>query len=136
MRAGPALLALAFSACIEVVAPLPEGASPFTPGPVYREWWRQVEECSGKTGDFDAVSWYVVPGDIPFRIPTIDKPLLGYWNSATNRIVLLEWVPSATELVRHEMLHALLRRADHPYEYFEQRCGELIRGPGLMDDAG
>lgn len=27
------------------------------------------------------------------------------------------------EVVRHEMLHALLDRGDHPPEYFVSRCG-------------
>jgi hypothetical protein len=132
-------LALAFLTamligCEDPVLPLPPTAQQFTPGPVYREWWSQVEGCSGRTGAFDAVRWYVVPGDEPFRVATIRQPVLGYWDSLANRIVLLEWVPSATELVRHEILHALLKRTDHPAEYFERRCGALISGPGVVGD--
>jgi hypothetical protein len=128
-----AALALLGGACEEVTAPelsLPLGARRFTPEPIFREWWAQVEACAGRQASFDAVSWYVVPGEVPFEAPGVPHPVLGYWHAADNRIVLLEWVPNRTSLVRHEALHAILQRADHPEEYFEERCAEVIDAPG------
>jgi hypothetical protein len=29
-------------------------------------------------------------------------------------------------LVRHEMLHDLLGRGDHPAEFFQRRCGAVV----------
>ena len=113
---------------------LPESAVPFTPEPVYRTWWDQVEACSGTAGPFEDVRWYVVPGDRPFVVPALGRTVLGYWDPGTNSIVVLQWVPSAAALVRHEILHALLRRSDHPPEFFEERCGEVITGPSLPLD--
>ena len=132
-RAVLPLLLLAALSCSDAVAPLPlpDGAVRFTPDPIYREWWAQVEDCAGSTGDFDAVEWYVVPGDRAFYAPGLDRKVLGYWDPGSNRIVVLEWVPSASALVRHEMLHAILRETGHPAEYFERRCGPVISGPGL-----
>lgn len=92
-------------ACEDTTAPdlsLPAGARRFTPEPVFREWWAQVEACAGRQASFDAVSWYVVPGEVPFEAPGVARAVLGYWHPADNRIVLLEWVPNRTSLVRHE----------------------------------
>ena len=62
----------------------------------------------GTTGLLDAVSWCVVPGEVPFEAPGASRAVLGYWHPADNRIVLLEWVPNRTSLVRHEALHPIL----------------------------
>lgn len=124
-------------ACEEAVAPdlsLPEGARRFTPEPIFREWWAQVEACAGRRASFDAVSWFMVPGEVPFDAPGVSHAVLGYWHPADNRIVLLEWVPNRTSLVRHEALHAILHRSDHPTEYFETRCGHVIDAPGWSPD--
>ena len=76
-------------------------------------------------------TWFVVPGEEPFRVKGFDRPVAGYWDGAAKRIVLLEWVPSASHLARHEILHALLRRPGHPREYFVDKCGDLVIGPGV-----
>lgn len=127
---------VAFYACAAQTdpSPLPADARPFTPEPIYREWWSQMEACSGLSKSYESVSWYVVPGEDPFVAPSLGKQVLGYWQRRGNRIVLLEYVPSRTELVRHEMLHALLQRGDHPRAYFVDRCGAVINGPGLPPD--
>ena len=107
--------------------PLPPDAREFTPEAVYRDWWAQVEQCSGRTAVFDDVRWYVVPGEDPFRVDGVAYPVLGYWERQGNRIVLLQYVPdSRAALIRHEALHAILRRTDHPAEFFVERCGEVI----------
>ena len=62
----------------------------------------------GTQASFDAVSWFVVPGEVPFEAPGIPHAVLGYWHPADNRIVLLEWAPNRTSLVRHEALDTIL----------------------------
>ena len=135
-RAVTVFAILAATACAGQtdVSSLPPDARPFTPEPIYLTWWAQMETCSGLSRDFAGVAWYVVPGEDPFVAPALGRTVLGYWQRAGNRIVLLEFVPSRTALVRHEMLHALLQRADHPAAYFNDRCGAVINGPGLLPD--
>jgi hypothetical protein len=125
-------MAIGAIACHDVISPtpLPPGAREFTPEAVYREWWRQMEECSGMTAPFDDVEWYVVPGEEPFRVEGVDYPVVGYWDPRDNRIVLLEYLPNQrAPTIRHEALHAILHRTDHPPEFFRDRCGAVIGGP-------
>lgn len=139
-RAGPRRRAPAWSLALLVAAvgckdtlvplPLPQGSRQFFPEPVFRAWWAQMEACAGKTAPFDAVTWYVVPGDEPFLVPHHAGSVLGYWDPADNRIVLLQILPDRrAPFVRHEALHAITRRVDHPRVYFIERCGAVINGP-------
>lgn len=96
----------------------PDGAVPLATADRYREWWARTEACSGRTGDFDAIQWYVVRGR-DFACPT--GRCVGRWEP-NHRIYLAEaWVQSEL-VVRHEMLHALLGRAGHPAPPFGQGC--------------
>jgi hypothetical protein len=115
-------------------APLPSGAQQFTPPEVFRRWWALTEQCSGLTGDYDAVAWYVVPGAA--SIPGPDgSPVQGTWELKHDRIVLAGDAQLAGDLVRHEMLHALLRAADHPRDAFIGKCGGVVVciGPCLKE---
>lgn len=126
------LVGLALGSCADETGPLPlpRGARRFTPDAVYRAWWHEMELCADRSGDFAAVSWYLYPGETPFRVPGHANPVLGYWDPADNRIVLLEFLPERrAPYIRHEALHAILRRIDHPAEYFQRRCGAVIDGP-------
>lgn len=71
MRGAPLVstLALLFVSCKNALVPLtlPEGSRQFFPEPVFRAWWAQMEVCSGMTSSYDLVTWYVVPGEVPFR---------------------------------------------------------------------
>jgi hypothetical protein len=104
---------------------LPLGAEPFVPPRVYEQWWQLTEQCSGVTGNFGAVSWYRVPGvgDIPLGDGTL---VGGEWDERANRIVLAGTQELAGDLVRHEMLHALLRAPGHPRAEFISRCGGTV----------
>lgn len=122
---GRLLLLLALAACESPTGVrLPVSAVRFSPPSIYRQWWALTEQCSGRQGSFDAVSWYVVPDA---RTLNGTKGLNGIWY-ATNQIVIAGANDgiSAGELVRHEMLHALLRGGDHPRDMFVRRCGGVV----------
>jgi len=95
-----------------------------------------VESCSGLQGSLAEVSWYQVPGS-----ETVDRSgdeVAGYWAPAGNRIVLGGEATLDGLLVRHEMLHALVRQLKgHPREYFLERCGGVVScGSSCIADAG
>lgn len=92
------------------------------PLPVYAEWWSMTEECSGLTGEFSRIEWYVVPGASSFRSGGRDAS--GIYSNG--RIVLAGNAQRAGDLVRHEMLHALLNRLGHPRDAFVARCGGMV----------
>ncbi|MCC6930945.1 MAG: hypothetical protein IT359_18285 [Gemmatimonadaceae bacterium] len=71
------------------------------------------------------VSFYVVPGAA--EIPLADgHPVSGRWDDGANRIVLAGNAQLHGSLVRHEMLHALMRNGDHPREMFIGRCAAEV----------
>jgi len=105
--------------------PLPDRAVPMGAPPIYETWWHEVELCSGKTGDFAAVSWYYVPGPAGFTSGS-GADLAGVWQPSRNAITLAEYAREDSLVVTHEELHAILHRTDHPAEYFVQKCGNLV----------
>lgn len=121
-----ALLAtILLQACDPTGSLLPLGAERFAPPKVYEEWWQLTEQCSGVTGDYAAVSWYRVPGTAEIRLAD-GTPVDGRWDEAENRIVLTRESQLAGDLVRHEMLHALLRATGHPRKDFIAKCGGIV----------
>jgi len=136
-RARWSLLSLGAAAAVRVVvvaagaaaagceSPVaPSGSQAIAPLPVYSDWWQQVEQCSGLTGDLARVAWYVVPceaGESGFQCEATPDGLCGG-----------EWLPPHTILlagpndvlpagyaddeftVKHEMLHDLTGSPDHP----------------------
>lgn len=133
-----ALLASGFGAagCASVTdPPLPGGAAAFAPPAVYARWWAQAEVCSGRTGDLAAVRWFVVPG--ADTIPLAGQgEVNGYWSAGSNEIVLAEHSVRDGGVVRHEMLHALLRGGGHPPAEFQGRCAGYVTCYGVCADAG
>ena len=124
-----ALLSIAAGAlaCRDIVyrePTLPAGAEPFEPPGVYEDWWHETEACSGRQGDFRRVRWYMVPNADYFAV---DGRLYGgMWYSHFHYVVLASAFVSSAPVVRHEMLHDLLNRSDHPAEYFRERCAGLV----------
>lgn len=119
------LAAVAGTACGHLTdPPLPMDAEQFPLPPVYARWWAMVESCSGLTGSLDAIEWYAAPG--PLTDPGSGDAINGYWSLASNRIVLDVNDTIDGALVRHEMLHALVRSAGHPRRYFLERCGGVV----------
>lgn len=125
--AGTAVvLALILNAgCVKPTGPaLPAEAVPFSPPPVYMTWWGDVEKCATVTGAFSSVTWYVVPNASYFVVN--GSTYSGFWYGQSNSIVLAQFGSDTATIVRHEMLHALLQRGDHPPEYFQQRCRGVV----------
>lgn len=94
-----------------------------TPPDAYRDWWIKTEACSGKSGEFGRIQWYVVPNVQTFQTDAGEK--VGLWTHSSEgvRIIIAGDYVSNELVVRHEMLHALLDREGHPTEYFQTRCG-------------
>jgi hypothetical protein len=107
---------------------LPDGAVEIAPDQFYPQWWAQVEQCSGKTADFSAVRWYIVPSAFSFRV-TDGSAATGAYYQSFNAIVLAEKARDEPFVVRHEELHAILRQPGHPPEYFTEKCGSLVTVP-------
>lgn len=133
---GIALFLCSAIACDAPTAPLPPGAISFEAPEVYAWWWSATEACSGLRGSLRSVSWYVVPG--AQSIPSADgRPVAGMWYRQSNRIVLAEEARYFGDLVRHEMLHALLQGGDHPREQFVQRCAaEVVCVDACLEESG
>jgi hypothetical protein len=127
LRAGIApLLAALTSACASPLGPsepqLPSGAVAISTPAAYQDWFRRTEACSGLSGDLSKVQFYVVPGVETF--PTSDGPQVGEWigRSGGHQVVIAGNYRDHEMVIRHEMLHTLLKQSGHPLEYFVSRC--------------
>ena len=105
--------------------PLPEGARFRAIPGMYSVWWQQVEQCAGQKQDFAKVSWYYVPGTGFFDYGS-SEGLSGIWLPGRNAITIAEFALDDALIVRHEELHAILRRSDHPAQFFVEKCGDLV----------
>jgi hypothetical protein len=137
-RVAAAILALvAGMSCGHLIdPPLPPDAQLFLPPPVYARWWAMVESCSGIERPLANVQWYSSENGV--RDPDNSDDLVdGYYSLAGNRIVLISNDTLDGGIVRHEMLHALLRVRGHPRSAFLQSCaGTVSCARGCVDDAG
>ena len=104
------------------MSPLPDHAVRFVPPAEYQVWWARTEVCVGRHSHPDDIAWYVVPGETDFETP--HGPVVARWSRGTDgaRIVIAGAFLGDEMVVRHEMLHAILDRADHPPEVFVDRC--------------
>ena len=104
------------------------GSIRFSPPASYFTWWQQMEDCSGLTGDFSSITWYVLPGASRLQVNGVEW--YGAYYPNTNAIVLPEAFLNDSSDIRHEQLHALLRwTMGHPPEYFADKCGALVKDP-------
>jgi hypothetical protein len=118
--------AFAIVSCTTVSEPLPSLAEQIDAPAAYEHWWAMTQECSGRTGDFASIQWYVVPGATSMKLSN-GEVVDGYWDNANHRIVLAGTVQLWGDVVRHEMLHALLGNTrGHPRAQFIQRCGGVV----------
>jgi hypothetical protein len=103
----------------------PQGAVAMSPPAVYEQWWQRVVSCAGVSRtSYSAIRWYVVPGVTSFADPARQGHRdHGLWVDAMPpRIYLAEGVSQQDRHVRHEMMHAALRRTTHDPDYFGPRC--------------
>lgn len=90
----------------------------------YREYWSEMEKCSKFTGDFDKVHFYEYPSDsvsIPITSPGAFD-VVAWWSITTNSIIILRSHIREPEVVKHEMLHALMGFPGHSFFIFTYRC--------------
>lgn len=119
----PIALGVALGCTTQITEPpIPSEAMSTAPLPQYNLWWRLVERCSGLTGDFGDVAWYVVPGARTIADPNA----AGLYFPLSRSIVLAGRDVQSGGLVRHEMLHALIRTSGHPAMYFQDLCGGVV----------
>jgi hypothetical protein len=96
----------------------PAGSQPWEPPAVYQQWWVKTEACSGLSGNFDRVEWMIVPGE---SFPCSSGDCVGHWEPGHKIFLASDW--STHEMVvRHEMLHDLMRRSGHPSPPFGTGC--------------
>ena len=122
---GLAVVSLAIVVCTSVTEPvLPKDAMEFSPPPVYSAWWNMTQTCSRLTGSLGAVTWYTTD-EVVHDISSGDV-IAGYWVPGSNRIVLNSAVMMDGGIVRHEMLHALIRHGGHPRNQFLGNCAGTV----------
>ena len=74
----------------------------------YRSWWEATEACSSTSGDFDLVQWYHASSII-----RQGENVSGLWEPPHDITIRRDQEMTAF-VVRHEMLHELLRgNVDH-----------------------
>ena len=104
-------------ACQDSTAPsLPFAIAPFEPLPQYAAWWSLVESCSAQHADISRVKWRVAIGQFTFVWRSEITNAL--WQSGSNTIVLGDGWQEVGSVVRHEMLHALVRSSGHDAFWF------------------
>jgi hypothetical protein len=136
IRSTAVLACMLALGCERITDPLlPSDAERFAPPPVYAQWWAITEACSGIVRPLEAVEFYRVP-HAAVHTPD-DGDVAGYWSAASNRIVLAKSYVDDGRIVRHEMLHALVRGGGHPPAYFQGRCEGVVDCPTVgCRDAG
>jgi hypothetical protein len=85
----------------------------------YASWYSEVEKCSGLQGDFQALNFYTTTDHLH-----LNRTFDGYWEPGSI-VVRHVW---EEEAVKHEMMHDLLHTNKHPREFFQDKCGDLMRG--------
>ena len=126
-------LALAFvlPACSDVIGfgdPIeyPDAVTYFNE-PLFRPLWDQLEACSKLRGTLKSVGFFYVPqASLPSVLHGIRT--LGVYLPRSNRIFIVESEKSNPAVIRHEMMHALLKdESGHPPMYFgaDGLCGYL-----------
>ncbi len=110
--------ALAFATLLAACGFDPAGSQSWEPPAVYREWWAATEACSGLTGSFDRVEWLIVPGE---SFECSSGQCVGHWGPDHKIFLASDWT-SHEMVVRHEILHELMRRSGHPNPPFGHGC--------------
>jgi len=108
------LLLPLLAACDAFTAPA--DARPYIPPPEFTGLWQRVEQCSGHSGDFARVRWYVTDG--PLELDGTAKA--GVWEKPHSIYMLESYIVDAYRdyvAVRHEMIHDLTQSGAHGHEF-------------------
>jgi hypothetical protein len=104
---------------------LPSDVREFSPPLLYRQWWAMTESCSERERDIREIQWFASDGQ-QLRSPD-GTDVGGYYTASRNRIVLRGDLRYSGALVRHEMLHAILRNSNgHPREAYLEKCAGTV----------
>jgi len=110
-RRGRVAFAIAVLAVTSCSSFEPSGEHAMTPPAEYREWFAKTQACSGLTGNFDRIKWYIVDGQ-DFDCPS--GKCVGRWND--DHTIFVARAYSENEMVvRHEILHDLIGHPDPPF---------------------
>lgn len=90
----------------------------FKPGPMYRQWWSEVEECAHLKGQFDRVRWFKIDGPFLCHNLSPNEQCIGLWYEHVIWLSRDELNNPGT--VKHEMLHDL--RGDGVHDEMFGRC--------------
>jgi hypothetical protein len=96
----------------------PVGDVPLQPPAVYQEWWAKTQACSGRTGNFNRISWSMIEG---YSFPCSSGECAGHWRTNHHIFLAGDWVMDEM-VVRHEMLHDLIGKPGHPDPPFGVGC--------------
>lgn len=104
----------------------PDGAIPLVPVPsTYAAWWKEIEQCSGRRGDFRAVTFFIYPDRDHVIVDGIGRS--AWWNWKDSRIYVTKLSVAEAANVRYAMLRYLLPgAADEPAIYFKGMCSHLV----------
>ena len=126
-----AVLVILFPACSDIVGidePLEfPNSSKYFMTPEFPQWWAELEACSKLSRNLDKVEFYHVYAE---TLPNVLHGIrtVGAYYPRSNRIFIVESEKANPSVIRHEMMHALLRdESDHPPQYFgaDGLCGYL-----------
>lgn len=89
---------------------------------LYREWWANMEQCSGRTGNLDSVRWFL-PADTmaTWFWSSSNRPAGGTYIESERAIIVIRTSVTNQWRIEHEMLHAILRSPGHPSVFTD--CG-------------
>jgi hypothetical protein len=115
--------------CYSIIEPestLPPDAVRTEPGAQYAQWYAETESCTGETGSFSDVRWFVVPHE-RWWDPLWEQFAIGTWR-APHDIYLAGSHLENEDLVKHEIVHDLLRGGEIYDPRFES-CSGIGHGP-------
>lgn len=133
VRLGFLLFVLAACSAARNPVGLSAVPQPFTAPAIYRQWYSELEVCSGLKGNYDAIGFFTMPD--PYTASGEDAG--GTWRRE-HTILIREDQTNTKWLVEHEMMHDLLHsdphgllllisaHEEHPLHYFLEVCGDLL----------
>lgn len=119
MKYLPSLLLIA--SCGGFTAPA--DTRPYEAPPEFLGLWQRMEQCSGLSGDFTRVHWFITNGDLELD----GTAKAGVWVKPHNVYMLESYAIDAYRdyvAVRHEMLHDLTQSGEHGAVF--TRCDALM----------